>query len=579
MIREPERDVELRSLVEALCEETITPEQMSRLEAILWADPEAELHYLEHMQVHSDLIREFGGARAGTNSRDDDLSLSGLEEDLFPTGSSEVGRNSRRSHRGFMFLIAAAAIILTTTIALMRINGPRPPRPAAQLLPHVNREAKPPPRKVDVARGIALVVKLDDLIWESTHRANPTEGDILAAGRLRFRSGRLFLNMFTGVSLVVEGPADVELLSFDKVHVRSGRLRARVPEGAEGFVVSGPGSAVVDLGTEFGLNIGSKGQMQGKVFQGMVEAALLNEEGTYRRSRMMDPKSKSFNINPETEVIDAGFQDEDFVPRWTQATASLRLDRRYRETVLQSKPWGYWRFETLVDGTIPNEIPDRPSLRAEGPIHLSSGDQDNRNVVFEPGATGQYLTVDGLWEPPRQPGYAAELWFVTQGISHSALVTLLEDSPTVRVEHSSELHFKFLLELTSRVRGKLHQPASLRLLHRFPTSYNGGDNLYSKINYMPWRWHHLVGQLNDRRMELYLDGEPTPPLSVDPAYANRACQILFGRLTKIPKHNEDTSRPFVGGMDEVAIYDRPLTIEEIRSHYRLRLEAPGRSER
>lgn len=423
-----------------------------------------------------------------------------------------------------------------------------------------------------------MVVKLEGLRWEATDHAQPSEGDILAAGRLRFRSGRLFLNMFTGVSLVVEGPADVELLSFDKVHVRSGRLRARVPEGAEGFVVSGPGSAVVDLGTEFGLNITSDGKMQGKVFKGMVEAALLNQEGTYRRSRTMDPQSKTFNINPQTEVIDAGTQAEDFVSLWTQATSPLVLDPGYRDAVLQAGPWGYWRFDSLADGVVPNEIEGHPSLRAEGPIHLSSPARGNRSAVFDGGATGQYLTVDGLWEPARHPGYAVELWFVSQGISHAALATLLEDSPARPVSHSSELHFKFLLELTSRVRGKLHQPASLRLLHRFPTSYNGGDNLYSKLNYMPYRWHHLVGQMKEDRMELYLDGAPTPPLEVDPVYSNRASQVILGRLTTIAKHDEDTSRPFVGWMDEVALYNRPLTVEEIQHHHRLGSAARSRPE-
>jgi hypothetical protein len=415
-----------------------------------------------------------------------------------------------------------------------------------------------------------MVGKLEAMQWESTNDSPPSEGDILAAGRLRFRSGRLFLTMFTGVSLVVEGPADVELLSFDKVHVRSGRLRARVPEGAEGFVVSGPGSAVVDLGTEFGLNVAADGKMRGKVFKGMVEAALLNEAGTYRRSRMMDPESDSFNIDPQAEAIDSGTRADDFVSLWPQEIPPLVLDRGYRDAVLRAGPWGYWRFDSLVDDAIPNEIPGRPSMRAEGPVHLSGPVRGNRSAVFDPGATGQHLRVDGPWEPARHPGYAVELWFVSQGISHAALVSLLEDSPAVRVDHSSELHFKFLLELTSRVRGKLHQPASLRLLHRFPTGYHGGDNLYSNVNYMPYRWHHLVGQLNEDRMELYLDGAPTPPLAVDPAYANRASQVILGRLTTLAKHHEDTSRPFVGWMDEVALYDRPLTVEEIRNHHRLR---------
>lgn len=569
MMDEPDRNIELQSLLEALCEESITANQLARLEEIMLADPGAETIYLEFMEIQAGLIQEFGGARSEPNSRRRELVSPVFEVDELQAATSRRRLGTRPPIRGHLLLATVALVGLVSTLTFLAFRNSRSQfsGPIGQV---EVRASKPPHRKVDVTSGIALVVKLEDLQWLSSDRSNPSEGDILAAGRLCFRSGRIFLNMFTGVALVVEGPADVELLSFDKVHVRSGRLRARVPEGAEGFVVSGPGSAVVDLGTEFGLNIGADGKMKGKVFKGMVEAALLNEAGTYRRSRMMDPKSHGFNIDPEAEVIDSGIQDSDFVPLWKQAKSPLVLDRRYRDAIIQAQPWGYWRFETLAAGLIPNEISGGASLRAEGPIHLSSPGNGNRSVVFEPGETGQYLTVDGLWEPPRHPGYAIELWFMSQGIAHAALATLLEDSPAVRVNHSSELHFKFLLELTSRVRGKLHQPASLRLLHRFPTSYNGGDNLYSKINYMPWKWHHLVGQLREDRMELYLDGEPTPPLQVDPDYVNRASQILLGRLTTLPKHNEDTSRPFVGWMDEVAIYNRPLSSDEILSHYRLR---------
>ena len=72
--------------------------------------------------------------------------------------------------------------------------------------------------------------------------------------------------------------------------------------------------------------------MQGKVFKGLVEAALLSEAGTYRRSRMMDPKSNSFNIDPLAEAIDSGIQGDDFVPLWKQASSPLVLDSRYRGT-------------------------------------------------------------------------------------------------------------------------------------------------------------------------------------------------------------------------------------------------------
>ncbi len=64
---------------------------------------------------------------------------------------------------------------------------------------------------------------------------------------------------------------------------------------------------------------------------------------------------------------------------WTGATGRLS-SRRNLGDIGDSKAWS--------DGMIPNEIPGRPSLRAEGPIHLSSTDLDNRNAVFEPGADG-----------------------------------------------------------------------------------------------------------------------------------------------------------------------------------------------
>ena len=99
--------------------------------------------------------------------------------------------------------------------------------------------------------------------------------DVLAAGRLRFRSGRVTLSMFSGVVLTVEGPADLELVAIDRVFCRRGRLRTRVPEGAEGFVVASSGSAVIDMGTEFALNVETDGKSQVMVFEGLAEAALL----------------------------------------------------------------------------------------------------------------------------------------------------------------------------------------------------------------------------------------------------------------------------------------------------------------
>ena len=47
MTGEPDPLAELRTLLEALCEERITPEQMARLEHLVLTDPENEAFYIK----------------------------------------------------------------------------------------------------------------------------------------------------------------------------------------------------------------------------------------------------------------------------------------------------------------------------------------------------------------------------------------------------------------------------------------------------------------------------------------------------------------------------------------------------
>lgn len=561
----PDTHSELRALVEAVCEETITPEQMDRLEALVLADPEAAAFYITYLHMQADLVREFGVAAPsfGGGDRAPDAGAGTLGAGVGGAAPPSVGQGTgRRPDPGRLshFPRLAAALALAATIALgaLGIARLRSHRPTDGAAPVVAAPAYP---KVDFAKGLAMVVGLEGVEWEPDGSPRPSEGDLLPAGRFRFRSGKATLSMLTGVALVVEGPADLDFVSVERVVCHRGRLRARVPEGAEGFVVSGSGSAVIDLGTEFGMNVQADGTMRGKVFEGRVEAAVLNESGTLQRSRMMREKSNTFEIDPRNGQIGTGAGPEEFVEPSTLAAPALVLDPGYRSAVLESRPWGYWRFESMDGGMIPNEIVGRPPLRVNGPVRLTEPALGNRSVAFSGGKDAQYLMMDSPWRTTRYPGYAIELWCLTEQIGHSALVSTTAPPDT-------NFH-QFLLELTSKDRGTLHQPASIRFLHRCPPGTGGGDNLYSHNLYIPFRWHHIVGQVNGDRMELVMDGEPTPPLSVDPEDTDQPSQFLLGRLSTVPKHGTLWERPLVGRMDEVAIYDRPLTIEEIRRHHRL----------
>jgi hypothetical protein len=454
----------------------------------------------------------------------------------------------------------AASILIAATLGLALWSRPVP-EPARIVTP------RPYPR-VDSSVGLAMVVKLDGPFWQvGGDQPRPMDGDILGPGRFRLGSGRAVLSMLTGVVLDVEGPADVELISDTKVLCHQGRIRARVPAGAEGFVVLGPSSAVVDLGTEFALNVGLDGKTQGRVFLGKLEAAVLNATGSPRRSYLLDAgkanASKAFEIDARAGKIEAVPTSEDFLKASEPATRPLILDADYPASVLRSRPWGYWRFESILDGSTPNEIPGRPPLKATGPIKLVEQGEGsgNRSAEFLPGKEPQFLALQDDWMPNSNPGYAVEFWCLTRSIGHATLASLVSPRETD--------HHVFLMELTSRNRLTIHKPASIRLLHRWPAGWEGGDNTYSSEPYIPYRWHHFVGQVKQDQIELYKDGEVSSQASATPDRAEIACQFVLGRLTALPGTGLSVDRPFVGLMDEVALYDRPLSIEEIRDHFRL----------
>ena len=127
------------------------------------------------------------------------------------------------------------------------------------------------------------------------------------------------------------------------------------------------------------------GKLHGKVFKGEVEAALLSEAGTPERSQFLKA-SKDFEIDPVAGLIVAVDRPGDFVAPADLAIPPLALDPGYREAVLASRPWGYWRLESAADGASPNEVPDRPPLRLAGPVRLDGPPGGNRSAVFAAGS-------------------------------------------------------------------------------------------------------------------------------------------------------------------------------------------------
>ncbi len=246
------------------------------------------------------------------------------------------------------------------------------------------------------ASGLAMVVKLDDVLWVPREGPHPSEGGTRGGGRLQFRSGRITLSMLTGVMLVVEGPADLELVAArSRSLVARGGSELRVPKGAEGFVVASPASAVIDLGTEFALNVESDGKSRVMVFEGLAEA---RRSWTRRGSPETDPacgQAREFELDPgHDRIAESVARPEGFVSTAELAPRSLVLSPDYAATVMRSRPRGV----LAVSNRSPTAwFPTRsPAARRCGPTGRSGSEsqQGNDCAVFAPGSPEQYLGTD-----------------------------------------------------------------------------------------------------------------------------------------------------------------------------------------
>ena len=461
-------------------------------------------------------------------------------------------------------LVAVAALLVVGAVATgLALWHPAAPSPAD----------RPPP----VAMGtlLALVAKLDGVRWEAAPSPSPIEGSMLAGGRLSLSSGKAVLSFLSGVTLTLEGPSDVDLLTNSRVYCRRGKLRVRVPRGAEGFVVTSPGSAVVDLGTEFAMNVESDGRSRVMVFEGAADASLLDARGFARRTLRFE-HGKEYELDPNRDrMVETVPRPEAFVATPDMGAPPLDLDPEYPSEVMALRPQGYWRFESMDDSSVPNEVAGGRPLRARGPIRLFRNAGGNRCAVFPPGSPGQFLTTDDLWEITAGPSHAVELWAMTESVGQAVVLVGLY-APTELLPPEFKYMHTELIGMTSYEPHHVDKPGSVRFLCRRLIGGRVDYNLYSAKVYSPGVWHHIVAQRDGEDLELYFDGMRESSRMLEPLVKPPPCCLVVGRRTVDPLDTVKDSRSFVGRIDELAVYDHALPEEEIRRHFEMGRPSGGR---
>lgn len=222
------------SLIDDLIEGDLSEADFLRLEAELSVDPAARKEYYARLSLKAALESEAQEIAPIRTIKD----RSRVKWGALLTG---VG------------LAAAAAIVL-----LLVVTGE-----SDQRQPFAASE--PTEQK---ASGFAVLTGQVDARWSSDRSL--VDGALLPGGKLSLEEGIAQLELFSGVMVVVEAPAEFEVLSSMEMRVSKGRVRAQVPEPAHGFKIHTTDGEIVDLGTEFAVNV-SEQHSEVHVLDGEIE--------------------------------------------------------------------------------------------------------------------------------------------------------------------------------------------------------------------------------------------------------------------------------------------------------------------
>ncbi|HEY1186393.1 MAG TPA: LamG-like jellyroll fold domain-containing protein [Gemmata sp.] len=442
-------------------------------------------------------------------------------------------------------LQAATALALIATAAVIWYAPWRPP-------------SAPSPGSED---AVGLVVRMDGAGW--VDGAGPAAGELLRPGTLVLADGSATLALFNGVTLHVEGPAEVTVWSADRVFFRRGKVRVEAPLDPPRFTAQAPGATVTDPTAEFALTVTDDDLSEVAVFEGQADVAVLDRAGrSVNRETLVGGQTVRLDgrIGQISSAVRAIGAFAGPIPR---LGPPLGLDPGYPAAVLADRPAGYWRFETASDGRTPNEVPSGPPMALIGQA-APDGPVDNRGLRLPaPTEWEQHgALATGPWAPAGRD-YAVECWVMSRTVRQSALVGLVAGTDAPRLDL-----FGVLLELTGQPPLYRLPSRTIRALHRMPVGPAGGVNQFAPVQYLPYRWYHLVTQRTGDRLELYVNGTRVAVgASLGPALP--PCRVLLGALYATPDGKACFHRPFVGTLDEVAVYGRSLSPVAIRRHYQL----------
>ncbi|MEV0623216.1 DUF6531 domain-containing protein, partial [Nonomuraea sp. NPDC050404] len=256
---------------------------------------------------------------------------------------------------------------------------------------------------------------------------------------------------------------------------------------------------------------------------------------------------------------------------------------RYRNIVLDSKPTSYWRLGesgTAIGTKVASAAAwngGTDDAKVSGPggdlatgVPGALGGSTDTAMRFKGGVNSTYVSLPSARISGRGGNLALEAWFRTTGsgtvigYQNSATNTPTSFTPVVYVGTDGKL------------RGGFYAGKPEPITSAAPV--NDGN------------WHHVVLSGAEGTQTLFLDGQLVGTLTEQPGGSGQPGDLLglidhkdqwetrvghgFASASWPATTTTTAAFPFAGEIDEVALYDKPMGLNLVRTHYAARLAQP-----
>lgn len=283
---------ELIRLLSALCDGQLSESDSQRLNDML-RDEEARRVYLEYMDMQARLVK---------------LDAPELGRRLITSDRATTTSPARASHTWWAAPIVRYAAIVAGTIAAtvlvqFALHQPRVNREPTALGSGITQVS---PRKY-----VATLTQVADVQWgggTQPYRA----GSRVLTGDFHLQRGIARVAYEGGIELIVEGPARLQLESETTASLITGKVFFRADDASAPFTLNTPSSVLVDLGTEYAVEVGAK-QEEVHVFSGEVQRVARENNQTAEPLLLSAGEARRFGDSAELSGVAAAIEPEKFV--------------------------------------------------------------------------------------------------------------------------------------------------------------------------------------------------------------------------------------------------------------------------